>query len=91
MTAEFELVRTYFSGLDLGGPQCLLGVGDDCAILSSPQSGQHLAVSTDTLNADVHFPAGAKGEWVASRALRTNISDLAAMGAKPHGFTLALS
>lgn len=91
MTAEFELIRTYFSGLDLGSPQCLLGVGDDCAILSSPQSGEHLAVSTDTLNAGVHFPAGAKGEWVASRALRTNISDLAAMGAKPYGFTLALS
>lgn len=91
MTAEFELIRTFFSGLDLGSPQCLLGVGDDCAILSSPPPGQHLAVSTDTLNAGVHFPAEAKGEWVASRALRTNISDLAAMGARPHGFTLALS
>ncbi len=91
MTAEFELIRTYFSDLDLGSPQCLLGVGDDCAILSSPAPGQHLAISTDTLNAGVHFPSDAKGEWVASRALRTNISDLAAMGAIPHGFTLALS
>ncbi|MEM8498701.1 MAG: thiamine-phosphate kinase [Pseudomonadota bacterium] len=91
MTAEFELIRTFFSGLDLGSPQCLLGVGDDCAIISSPPSGQHLAVSTDTLNEGVHFPADAKAEWVASRALRTNISDLAAMGARPHGFTLALS
>ncbi|MFK7730511.1 MAG: thiamine-phosphate kinase [Pseudomonadales bacterium] len=91
MTAEFELIKNFFSDLDLGSPQCLLGVGDDCAILESPPPGQHLAISTDTLNADVHFPANAKGEWVASRALRSNISDLAAMGAVPHGFTLALS
>lgn len=91
MTAEFELIQTFFSNLDLGSPQCLLGVGDDCAILASPAPGQHLAVSTDTLHAGTHFPVDAKGEWVASRALRTNLSDLAAMGAVPHGFTLALS
>ncbi len=91
MTAEFELIKKYFSDLDLASPQCVLGVGDDCAIISGPEPGQHLAVSTDTLNAGVHFPADAKGEWVASRALRTNISDLAAMGATAHAFTLALS
>jgi thiamine-monophosphate kinase len=50
-----------------------------------------LAVSTDTLVAGVHFPAGAPGELLGQRALAVAVSDLAAMGATPLAFTLALT
>ena len=59
----------------------VLGIGDDCALLQVP-AGEQLAVSTDTLVAGVHFPAG---------ALAVAVSDLAAMGATPLAFTLALT
>jgi thiamine-monophosphate kinase len=68
----------------------LLGIGDDCALLQIP-AGKQLAVSVDTLVADVHFPRDADPELIAERALRTNLSDLAAMGADPLWFTLALT
>lgn len=68
----------------------MLGIGDDCALLQIP-AGNQLAISVDTLVADVHFPADADPELIAERALRTNLSDLAAMGADPLWFTLALT
>lgn len=86
---EFELIKEYFvraanaAGVDVG-------IGDDCALLSVP-AGQQLAISMDTLVADVHFPADADPEQIAERALRVNLSDLAAMGAKPLWFTLGLT
>lgn len=86
---EFDLIRRYFQrSADAQGVE--LGIGDDCALLSVP-AGQQLAVSMDTLVADVHFPAGADPELIAERALRVNLSDLAAMGAKPLWFTLGLT
>jgi len=54
-------------------------------------AGEQLAVSTDTLVAGVHFPAGAPGELLGQRALAVAVSDLAAMGATPLAFTLALT
>lgn len=66
------------------------GVGDDCAVLLPPL-GQGLLCSVDTVVAGRHFPAEARPELVASRALRTALSDLAAMGAEPLWFTLALT
>ncbi len=68
----------------------LLGIGDDCALLQVPVA-KLLAVSVDTLVADVHFPANAAADDIAERALRVNLSDLAAMGAEPLWFTLALT
>ncbi|MEX2332929.1 MAG: thiamine-phosphate kinase, partial [Pseudohongiella sp.] len=68
----------------------VLGPGDDCALLDIPK-GYNLALSVDTLNEGVHFPAGADAYQLAQRCLRVNLSDLAAMGAEPLGFTLALS
>ncbi len=67
-----------------------LGIGDDCALLSLPDQ-QQLAISIDTLVADVHFPAEAAAEQIGYRALAVSVSDLAAMGAKPSWFTLALT
>ncbi|MCB1615476.1 MAG: thiamine-phosphate kinase [Pseudomonadales bacterium] len=86
---EFEIIRQYFSGIGDSSAQ-VLGVGDDCALLSVP-SGKQLAFSIDTQVADLHFPADAPADFIARRALRCALSDLAAMGASPHSFTLALT
>lgn len=86
---EFELIETYFRQ-ESGGAGVALGIGDDCALLNVP-AGQQLAVSMDTLVGDVHFPKNADPELIAERALRVNLSDLAAMGAEPLWFTLGLT
>lgn len=86
---EFDLIQRYFDRV-VNGRGVELGIGDDCALLSVPE-GHQLAVSMDTLVADVHFPADADPELIAERALRVNLSDLAAMGATPLWFTLGLT
>ena len=68
----------------------VLGIGDDAALLHVP-AGQHLVVSMDTLNAGVHFPEGTAPADIGWKALAVNLSDLAAMGAKPAWCTLSLS
>jgi len=90
--SEFQLIQQFFQREQAEQPAegVLLGIGDDCALLQIPV-GKQLAVSVDTLVADVHFPADADPELIAERALRTNLSDLAAMGAEPLWFTLALT
>lgn len=86
---EFELIEKFFGENSLSaGVQP--GIGDDCALLD-PTKGKKLAVSVDTLVADVHFPSSASAELIAQRALRVCLSDLAAMAAKPRWFTLALT
>ncbi|MGQ9426820.1 thiamine-phosphate kinase [Gilvimarinus sp. F26214L] len=86
---EFELIEKYFHR-QLGGYGVLLGIGDDCALLQIPE-GKALATSMDTLVADRHFPGNGDPELIAQRALRVNLSDLAAMGAEPLWFTLGLT
>lgn len=92
MPNEFQLIQQFFQREQAEQPAAgvVLGIGDDCALLQVP-SGEQLAVSVDTLVAGVHFLADADAELIAERALRTNLSDLAAMGAKPLWFTLALT
>ena len=68
----------------------VLGIGDDCALMAVPP-GNLLALSTDTLNADVHFRATDSPADIGYKAAAVNLSDLAAMGAEPAGCTLALS
>ncbi len=68
----------------------VLGIGDDAALLRMPP-GHWLAVATDTLNADVHFPADTRAGDLGWKALAVNLSDLAAMGARPAWATLSLS
>lgn len=93
---EFELIRKYFAQPELSGVQgkysdgIQVGIGDDCALLNIPQ-GMMLAQSLDTLVESVHFPAGSDPQHLGYRALAVNLSDLAAMGAEPHSFTLGLT
>ncbi|MBJ9977447.1 thiamine-phosphate kinase [Pseudomonas sp. S75] len=91
---EFELIRRFFAtahcALHGEGQGVVLGIGDDCALLELA-AGQQLAVSTDTLVAGVHFPAVCDPSLLGQRALAVAASDLAAMGAKAIGFTLALT
>ena len=67
-----------------------LGIGDDCALLL-PRAGHQLAVSSDMLVEGRHFFADVDPHALGHKALAVNLSDLAAMGARPLGFTLALA
>src|SRR5690606_9849738 len=87
---EFDLIRRFFTVIGGAGPHIALGVGDDGALLDQAP-GCQLAISTDTLVEGVHFPVACDPEALAGRALRVNLSDLAAMGAEPLGFQLALT
>ena len=70
--------------------QCLVGIGDDGAVLEVPAHSD-LVVCTDSLVAGVHFPAGTSPEAIGHKALAVNLSDLAAMGADPAWFFMALT
>lgn len=87
MLSEFELIQRHFTR---SAPDAVLGAGDDCALLQ-PSAGMQLAVSTDTLVADVHFFADADPQQLGWKCLAVNLSDLAAMGATPRWATLALT
>ena len=92
---EFELIQRFFktqSDLMLANnPGAIqLGIGDDCALLKSDQA-EEIAVTSDMLVCGRHFFADTNPEWLGWKALAVNLSDLAAMGAKPTGFTLALA
>ena len=89
---EFELIRKYFAAAPCaqGGDGIALGIGDDCALLALP-AGEQLAVSTDTLVAGVHFADPCDPYLLGQRSLAVAVSDLAAMGADPLAFTLALT
>jgi thiamine-monophosphate kinase len=88
MLSEFDLIKRYFARSRPG--RAVLGIGDDCALLA-PAPGMQLAVSTDMLVEDRHFFAGADPRKLGHKCLAVNLSDLAAMGARPLAFTLALS
>lgn len=94
---EFDLIRRHFAqpAAQLWGgaaaPESLvLGIGDDCALLA-PEPGQQLAISSDMLVENRHFFADVDPCTLGHKALAVNLSDLAAMGAAPLGFTLALA
>ena len=87
--SEFDLIARYFTRPDRGHSSVLLGVGDDCALLK-PVLGQQ-AISMDMLVEGRHFLAGADPAALAHKCLAVNLSDLAAMGARPVAFTLALA
>jgi len=87
---EFDIIRHHFSRLanHAGGVVC--GIGDDAAVLEVP-AGQELVVTTDTLVAGVHFPVNTNAADIGYKALAVNLSDIAAMAARPQWVTLALT
>ncbi len=84
---EFDLIQKYFTRPT---PQAVLGVGDDCALLQ-PSAGMQWAISSDMLVEGRHFLSTVRPERLGHKALAVNLSDLAACGAKPVAFTLALA
>ena len=87
--SEFTLIYRYFAALGRG-EAVDLSVGDDCAILHLDE-GERLATSVDTMVAGVHFPDDSFPEDIGFRAVSVAASDLAAMGARPLGMTVALT
>ena len=87
---EFELIQRYFSRNDPPQSDVALGIGDDAALLNPP-TDQQLVIAVDTLVQDVHFPVDTLPYDIGWKALAVNLSDLAAMGAEPAWFTLALT
>lgn len=86
---EFELIQRYFTR-PTANAQVALGIGDDCALLQ-PTPGMQLAISSDMLIEGRHFLSTVKPAHLGHKALAVNLSDLAACGARPLGFTLALA
>ena len=86
--SEFELISKYFSPLATN--EAALALTDDACLLKQ-NADCDLVVTTDALVAGVHFFAGDSANLIASKALRVNLSDLAAKGAKPSGYLLALA
>jgi len=84
---EFDLIEKYFTR---SVKRAALGVGDDCALFAT-SPGMQLAVSSDMLVEGRHFLSTVAPERLGHKALAVNLSDLAACGARPIGFTLALA
>ncbi len=89
MSLEFDVIEQYFKRR-YQRSDIVVENGDDCAVLA-PAPHTHIAITTDTLVEGVHFLADTPAERVAYKALAVNLSDLAAMGAVPAWFTLALT
>jgi thiamine-monophosphate kinase len=87
---EFELIARYFLRPRRRAGGVELGIGDDCALLA-PTPGMRLAVSSDMLVEGRHFLSTVAPERLGHKALAVNLSDLAACGAEPLAFTLALA
>jgi thiamine-monophosphate kinase len=90
MLSEFDLIAQYFTRPLRPDSRVALGVGDDCA-LWMPTPGMQSAVSSDMLVEGRHFFRNADPLALGHKCLAVNLSDLAAMGAEPVAFTLALS
>jgi thiamine-monophosphate kinase len=99
MPNEFELIKHFFSAKKQR-PDVLLGIGDDCALVTAPMDvpgarniyqALNIAMSMDTLIAGVHFPVNTNPADIGYKSLAVNLSDLAAMGAEPAWVMLALT
>lgn len=84
---EFDLIETFFKR---PARNATLGVGDDCALLPV-RAGQQLAISSDMLVEGRHFLSTVNPRFLGHKALAVNLSDLAACGAEPKAFMLALA
>ena len=89
MPSEFQLISQYF-GRQSHHEGVMLGIGDDAALLQIP-TGEVLVATTDTFISGRHFPENTHPFAICHKALAVNLSDLAAMGATPRWFLLALT
>ncbi|MBI5068856.1 MAG: thiamine-phosphate kinase [Deltaproteobacteria bacterium] len=87
---EFQLIRRFTRPAPRAGAGVLLGIGDDAALLR-PRRGQALVATVDAVVEGVHFDARFRPEDVGWKALAVNLSDLAAMGARPRWALCALA
>ena len=88
--SEFQIIEKYFKDLTGVDDSVAIGIGDDAAVVNIPP-GRQLVTSVDTLVSGVHFFGDAEPYDIGYKSLAVNISDLAAMGARPHWATLALT
>ncbi|MCP4187482.1 MAG: thiamine-phosphate kinase [Gammaproteobacteria bacterium] len=88
--SEFSLIQKYFANTGKSAYAASLSQGDDAAVVAVPDDKQ-VVMSMDTLIAGVHFPAETSAADIAYKALAVNLSDLAAMAAKPAWFLLSLT
>lgn len=86
---EFELIEAFFADAQVG-PSVDVPIGDDGAVVS-PRPGTRLVLVTDALVEGVHFPEGFAAADLGFRTLQVNLSDVAAMGARPRWMTLSLT
>jgi thiamine-monophosphate kinase len=89
LPGEFELIARFFAPL-AGADGVALGLVDDAAVIR-PTSGTEMVATVDTLVAGVHFLADDPPDLVARKLLRVSLSDLAAMGATPRFYLLAMA
>lgn len=88
---EFDVIKRYFEQPQTQLDELVqLSIGDDCALVSIPENYQ-LAITTDTMVENTHFLPSISPEDLAYKAVATNLSDLAAMGAQPKWISLALT
>jgi thiamine-monophosphate kinase len=90
---EFDLIRRYFDRANAAQEAAqgvVLGIGDDAALLNVP-AGEQLVAAVDTIVEGRHFPATTDAHSIGHRVLAVNLSDMAAMGAKPLWATLSLT
>lgn len=87
---EFDIIKRFFTSPITHRPDVILTSGDDAAIVALPP-GRELAITTDTLVENVHFKKNTDPYSLGFKTLAVNLSDLAAMGADPAWFTLALT
>lgn len=86
LPSEFELIARYFAPLARAFPGAY-GLLDDAAVIS-PAPGNELVVKTDAIVGGIDFPADQRADLIARKALRVNLSDLAAKGAVPRAYLL---
>ncbi len=87
---EFDIIRHYFKQSASNNEFVRLGIGDDAAVLAVP-AGHEMAVSIDTMLQDRHFFADTAANSLGHKVLAINLSDMAAMGARPVAFVCSLT
>ena len=89
MSGEFDLIARHLKPLAAGAPAAL-GLSDDAALMDPPE-GERLVLAADALVEGIHFLPDDPPETVGRKLLRVNLSDLAAMGARPLGYLMTLA